>query len=829
MNGIKIVVCLMIMTSFSTVVSQTAEQSAKITQLVGSAEVRSSDKATWRAARIGMPVRQSWGIRTLLESSLEITLETGTVLKIGENTVVSLSELNKNEKQNITQSSIKVMTGQMWANVKKISNTQSKMDFETPTAVASIRGTRLGIGVTNQGTRIDVYEGLVAVRKRNSNSTELVKPNFRAEISINSNTITVVDFKDIKNDSTQTVTDPPSDPFSSGAITDSGSVVIDDSLKSENTGAPATADTIKNVDTLKIDSSSTGSQKNPDVNLNSNTTSIKTDTVQVKDTASQKNANDQQLSTSNISLQIISPVSGSIVMETPVIIRGKTTAGALLKVAGKTVEVGADGSFAEMLDLTPGKNTFTISATLNKKNTSQQYSIEYHPKLELSVQNIENNMDVISKNIQLDISVSENAKFSVNGKEGEVNLTLSQGMNTIVVEAWDPWNTRTVQQFVVTYTPVTKFTLNVVSPSNGQKISEPFIQVTGSTSAGAKVYVNDAIVQVSRDGFFSSRIPIADEPQSYTMEIRAEYGGEELVEERTVVYESKKEKLIMDISTPQNGQVIDRKILKIAGKTTPLSVITINNKSVPVMTNGTFSSELLLQEKDIGDYILDITARNGEQEISKSLNVKINGKSNQINTSFPQCIVQAKGQQAVRVQTINIQALDRTPDDKLTIEIKNNGITELIATESGKNEQYTLLEGKNQYSIIVRDMANNVSTMISGVIYYLPGPLTVSFIEPTENPYRIEGVPPMPGPNIDRVKPKNPSVVVEIEDQIGNVPETIKYCKMIGKGQTILLRNNNDYIYKGEIPFVRGNSSYTVFVEDLAGNTISSRIDIIIE
>jgi hypothetical protein len=826
MSGIKIIAGLIIVVFCTVGLSQTTEQNAKITQLVGTAEVRSGDKVAWRPARIGMPVRQSWGIRTLLESSAEITLETGTVLKIGENTVVSLSELNKNEKQNTTQSSFKVMTGQMWANVKKISNAQSKMDFETPTAVASIRGTRLGIGVNNQGTRIDVYEGLVAVRKRNSNRIDLVKPHFRAEINNNTNTISVVDFKDIKNDTVQGVTDVPSDPFSSGTITDSSSAMYDDSAKSGNNGDPVNIDTLKEMDSLKTDSSSSMIQDRSDVNVKVHNDVVQTDSIPDKDTVNQNNIIDKDVQpSSSISLKIESPASGSIVMETPVIIRGKTIAGALLKVAGKTVEVGTDGSFADMLDLKTGKNIFAISSVLNGQNASQQFILEYHPKLELSVQNIENYMEVTSKNIQLDISVNENAKFSVNGKEGEMNITLAQGKNTIIVEAWDPWNARTVQQFTVIYTPATKFTLNVASPLNGQKIKEPFIQVTGSTSAGANVYVNGVIIQVGRDGFFSSRIPIANEPQTYAMEIRAEYGGEELIEERQVLYEPEKEKMVLDIITPQNRQIIDKKILKITGKTVPQSLVTINKINTPVMTNGTFTSDIIMQERDIGDYSLEITARNNDQELSKKINVIVNGKSNQINTSVPQCIVQIKGMQAVRTPVINIQGMDRTPEDKLIIEIKNNGVAEAIATESGRNEQYSLLEGKNQYSILVRDMANNISNVVSGVIYYLPGPLSVSLIEPSENPIVFRGVPPMP----DKRGLKPVRVVIEIKDEIGTVPETIKYCKMIGNGQTILLRNNSDYIYKGDIPVIRGNNAYTVFVEDLAGNTISSKIDLIIE
>ncbi|MBN1601114.1 MAG: FecR domain-containing protein [Chitinispirillaceae bacterium] len=783
--------------------AQSTDQGAKITQLVGKVEIRSHEKATWKNARAGMPVRQSWDIRTYLESSAEITFETGTVLRTGENTVVSLSQLSKNEKAGTTQTTVKMLTGQMWANVKKISNSNSRMDFETPTAVASIRGTRIGIEVKKDRTRIDVFEGLVAVRKRNSNQTVSVSPNFRAVIENNSSNITVVEFKDIKTDETTGNLTTPVDPFSTAV-----------SLPDSTTGSPV----------MVPDSSTSGNQKeimkNDSIHVRDSINKINTDTVDLKNTSSV-----QQDVNSSVSLQIVSPVSGSVVLETPVILRGKTKPGATVKINDKTVETGSDGIFAEMLDLKPGENSFNVDALINGKHVNQRCTYEYHPKLELSVQNIENNMEVSSKNIKLDISVSENAEFSINGKTGEENVTLAEGKNTIVVEAWDDWNARIVQQYLVMYKPSVTFSLNVVSPLSGQKIKEPFIQVTGSTTAGAKVYVNDISVRVGREGFFSSRIPVADEPQSYVMEIRAEYNGEEQVLERTVVYEPVKEKLKLEIIAPQKGQVINRKSIRCAGKTSSQTQVWLNSRVVPVMANGTFSYDFPIQEENIGYYTLDVTARNADQEITKSIDVMINGKSSQVNTSIPQCIVQSNGRQAVRTPNMIIQALDRTPDENLMIEIKNNGFSEVITTESGKNEQYSLLEGKNQYSVFVKDMALNTSNTVSGSIYYLPGPLYVSFIEPPSSQMVVSGVPPMPGKK--GLKPFR--VVIEIEDGIGTVPETIKYCKLISNGQTFLLRNNNDYIYKGDIPIVRGNNYYTVFVEDLAGNTISTRLEITIE
>jgi hypothetical protein len=451
--------------------------------------------------------------------------------------------------------------------------------------------------------------------------------------------------------------------------------------------------------------------------------------------------------------------------------------------------------------------------------------IDYRPKLELTVGNIENNMEVSSKNLQLDITVSENAKFSVNGKAGEVNVSLVEGPNVIIIEAWDEWNNRTMQQFRVIYIPETGFNLKLISPVHGARLKEPFIQITGSTNAGAKVYINDVMIPVGRDGFFSTRMPIADESQEYALEIKAELSGQERTEERVVIYEPQQKKLTLEMISPQNGQIIDRKAIRITGKTIPQANVAVNGLSIPVSLNGTFTYDIQVQEYNIGEFTIEVLARDQEQELSKKLNVIINGASDQINTSVPQCIVSTKNLTAIRTNTVLIQTLDRTPHDALMLTITNNGIVEQIPTESGKNEQYTFQEGKNNYSISARDMAGNISNVINGELYYLPGPLQVTLIEPSENPAIIRGVPPMPGKK--GLKPV--TVEVEISDGIGTVPETIKYCKLIGNGLNVLMRNSNGYQFKGDAAIVRGHNTYQIQVEDIAGNTASAKFEIDIE
>jgi len=81
--------------------------------------------------------------------------------------------------------------------------------------------------------------------------------------------------------------------------------------------------------------------------------------------------------------------------------------------------------------------------------------------------------------------------------------------------------------------------------------------------------------------------------------------------------------------------------------------------------------------------------------------------------------------------------------------------------------------------------------------------------------------------------PKNASspslhVHIEISDGIHSVPESIKYCKIIGNGGEVLLRDNKDYTFDGTLTLGRGSNAFTIQVEDLAGNIQTKRLDVTI-
>ena len=110
--------------------------------------------------------------------------------------------------------------------------------------------------------------------------------------------------------------------------------------------------------------------------------------------------------------------------------------------------------------------------------------------------------------------------------------------------------------------------------------------------------------------------------------------------------------------------------------------------------------------------------------------------------------------------------------------------------------------------------------MVTGEIYYLPGPLVIDIIEPDETQYVIDDLPPMPV----NAQSLSMDIEVEIDDGIRDVPETILFCRVNG----IVLKETNNYIYKGKIPLKRGVNNFLIEVEDMAANREKKTFTIVI-
>ncbi len=706
-TGILVICILLYAVSSVSGQSSVVQERVTIKSIIGKAEVRSPKTGKWRPARVGMPIKMKWDVRTYVESSLEIQFSSGTVIKLGENSVVNLSTLLQDNASKATSSNVKVASGQVWANVKKLVNKKSKFAFETPTAVAAIRGTRLGIKVDKKKSVIDVYEGKVSVRNKGSRKEVMISTRNRAVVESGTKDVKTMTFEEVASEADSTA----------------GMPAIEDVYADTTTEA----DTTQETDTTVTDTSQETTGEDVDTTAEADTTSDEDTTTEV-----------------DLYFTIESPEDNAVVTSPVTVIKGKATPKATITTGVKQSVASANGTFSITVDLLPGNNNITVTAQLGNKRKEEQVTVVFKPHKSLF--------------------------------------------------------------------------LSVTSPAEDMKINRPIIPVAGITTPGAEVTVNDNTVKVARDGSFKYQIHIPDEPDEYTVTVTSRYRGEEKEIVITVVYEPVQEKLELSISSPKDGQLIGTNSIRIIGKAVFKARLEVSGGGGSITrtftvssSDGSFAVDLQLTERDIGEYPIEITASNeAGDEIDKSLTVEVDIKSPSVNTSSPELNVIGQMTGGTRIGYLTVQALDRTPGDQLTLTAEINGSKDQYIIEPSDQEKIDLEEGKNRFNFKVADLAGNTFSGGGGEVYYLPGPLVIDIIEPDASQYVIDDLPPMPSGTGDLAM----DIEVEIDDGIGNVPETIRYCRVNGAN----LKETNDYIYEGKLPLKRGVNNFLLEVEDLAGN-----------
>ncbi|MBD3418814.1 MAG: hypothetical protein GF398_01730 [Chitinivibrionales bacterium] len=131
---------------------------AKVTRLEGTASMMRNGGGKWRPVRPGMAVKQGDQLYTRAESFVELKYENGAVVRMDENTKVTI------ESATATEAETKTGIGNVWVNMKKIASGSKKFEITSPTAVAAIRGTAFTMQTDrDSSSSVSVYNGKVAV------------------------------------------------------------------------------------------------------------------------------------------------------------------------------------------------------------------------------------------------------------------------------------------------------------------------------------------------------------------------------------------------------------------------------------------------------------------------------------------------------------------------------------------------------------------------------------------------------------------------------------------------------------------------------------------
>lgn len=143
-------------------VQKTSAEIGNIQVFSGSAQIISSGKTS--DAKTGQGVKVKDSIKVSGGSKVSIILKDSSVIRLDENTEVEVGSLGY-KGQKIKDASFKLITGRLWSRVAPLES-DGNFDVETPTLVASVRGTSFNTTYSPEISGVYVYKQTVGVALR---------------------------------------------------------------------------------------------------------------------------------------------------------------------------------------------------------------------------------------------------------------------------------------------------------------------------------------------------------------------------------------------------------------------------------------------------------------------------------------------------------------------------------------------------------------------------------------------------------------------------------------------------------------------------------------
>ncbi len=156
---------------FSTAVMATGPV-ARVTFIEGQANMIRGDAGQARQLKVNLPLQVGDQIQSAEESMVEITYKNGEIVRLAEMSSLTIDESG----EKAVKSSL--VAGRVWVNMKKLTSTKRQFDMESPTAVASIRGTVYDMrAAQDSSVDVSVFDGRVAVGPSKNLNDRLKKEN----------------------------------------------------------------------------------------------------------------------------------------------------------------------------------------------------------------------------------------------------------------------------------------------------------------------------------------------------------------------------------------------------------------------------------------------------------------------------------------------------------------------------------------------------------------------------------------------------------------------------------------------------------------------------
>ncbi len=133
---------------------------SKATFIAITSDVRVMQQGKWFKAEASTEISQGDSVYTGEKSQAAIMFSDGSLLRLSENSYITLNHYAVSETQ--TQVDLYQLVGKSWNRVQHLAGKETQYQVETNTAVATVRGTAFGVEADSINSDITVEEGTVS-------------------------------------------------------------------------------------------------------------------------------------------------------------------------------------------------------------------------------------------------------------------------------------------------------------------------------------------------------------------------------------------------------------------------------------------------------------------------------------------------------------------------------------------------------------------------------------------------------------------------------------------------------------------------------------------
>ena len=155
----------------------------KVNCVIGEGFYKIDRGTSWEKAKIGMHLGSGYELKTASNSLMDIQISEDNYIRLSANSNMKFS------KAKINDLSMKLTYGSLYGIMKKLRKID-KMSFETPTAVAAVRGTKICIEASSNKTNSYCLSGKLNVfNEDNKSNGVILHPNTKTSAFLNSSPI----------------------------------------------------------------------------------------------------------------------------------------------------------------------------------------------------------------------------------------------------------------------------------------------------------------------------------------------------------------------------------------------------------------------------------------------------------------------------------------------------------------------------------------------------------------------------------------------------------------------------------------------------------------